>query len=71
MKPTFDCHGKTYYEVEDQLENWLLLNSTKAPLEIITGDSDKMRLIVKRYLDKHGFQYIVPYWNNGMIVVSG
>jgi hypothetical protein len=71
MRPTFDCHGKTYLEVEDQLENWVLMNEDKMPVDIITGDSDKMRLIAKQALDKHGFQYYVPYWNNGMIVVSG
>ena len=68
---TFDCHGLTYLEVEDKLENWLLMNQDKMPVEIITGDSDKMRLIAKQALDKHGFQYYVPHWNNGMIVVAG
>lgn len=70
IRLTFDCHGLTYLEVEDRFENWLLLNSTKTPLDIITGDSETMRNIIKRYLDKHKFQYYVPYWNSGMIVVS-
>lgn len=69
MRPTFDCHGKTYYEVEDAFENWILLNSTKLPVDVITGDSEQMRKIIRKCLDKHNFQYNVPYWNNGMITV--
>ena len=68
--PKFDCHSLTYLEVEDKFENWLLLNSTKLPLEIITGNSDKMKEIVKKYLDKHNFTYYVPLFNNGVIIVS-
>ena len=70
MRPKFDCHGKTYYEVEDMFENWLLLNQHKMPLEVITGDSEQMRKIIKKYLNKHNFSYNVPYWNNGMIVIN-
>lgn len=66
---TFDCHGKTYYEVEEQFENWLLLNSTKTPLEVITGDSERMKQVVMKYINKHKFTYTFPYWNNGMIIV--
>ena len=69
MRPTFDCHGMTYYEVEDTFENWILLNSTKLPVDVITGDSEQMRKIIRKCLDKHNFQYNVPYWNNGMITV--
>jgi hypothetical protein len=68
--PTFDCHGMTYYDVEDQFENWLLLYSTRLPIEVITGDSNKMKSIVKKYLDKHNFNYTVPYWNNGTIIIN-
>jgi len=69
MRPTFDCHGLTYYEVEDKFENWILLNSTKLPVDVITGDSEQMRTLIKKYLDKHKFSYNVPYWNSGMITV--
>jgi hypothetical protein len=68
-RPTFDCHGLTYLEVEDKFENWLLLNSTKLPLDVITGDSDKMKLMIMGYLNKHKFIYNIPYYNHGMITV--
>ena len=68
-RPTFDCHGLTYLEVEDKFENWLLMYSTKLPLDVITGDSDKMREIVKKYLNKHTFHYDTPYYNNGRITI--
>lgn len=67
--PTFDCHGLTYLEIEDKFENWLLLNSRDLPLEVITGHSDQMKKIVKKYLDKHDFMYQVPSHNPGTIIV--
>ena len=69
MKPTFDCHNMTYSEVEDKFENWLLLNSTKLPLCVITGNSQKMKDIVTKYLDKHDFKHMISFTNQGMINV--
>jgi cytochrome c len=68
--PKFDCHGMTYLEVEDKFENWLLLNSSDLPLQIITGNSEEMRAIVVKYLEKHKFtMYEVPAFNSGALIV--
>ena len=70
-RPTFDCHGLTYLEVEDKFENWILMYSGHMPFDVITGNSDEMKTIVKKYLDKYEFKYGVSYFNHGMITVIG
>jgi len=67
--PKFDCHGMTYLEIEDKLENWLLMNCDCLPLEVVTGCSEEMRKLVKKYLDKHDFVYQVPPHNPGTIII--
>ncbi|NBP58956.1 hypothetical protein EBU71_20905 [bacterium] len=67
--PTYDCHGKTYYDVEDQFPNWLLLNSTYTPLHVITGNSDGMKNVVVKILKEYDFNYMISPDNNGKIIV--
>jgi len=65
----YDCHGKTYEEVIDELENWLCLHYADAPFEIITGNSEQMKQIVINQLEELDFKYGIPADNNGMIKV--
>ena len=66
---TYYCHGKTYDEVLDELENWLCIHYAEAPFEIITGNSEEMKQIVMNQLEELDFKYGVPADNNGMIKV--
>ena len=66
---TYDCHGKTYDEVLDELENWLCIHYAEAPFEIITGNSEQMKQIVMNQLEDLDFNYGVPVNNNGVIKV--
>ncbi len=66
----YDCHGKTYDRVEDEIENWVLLHYNNRPLEIITGNSPKMQSVVKKVLKAHKISYLIPAHNLGMIIVS-
>lgn len=68
-RPTYDCHDKTYSVVESELENWLLLNHMNTPIDIITGNSEGMKRIVFRLLEKHDFNYVIPQYNQGMVIV--
>jgi len=64
-----DLHGVNHDQVWDTVENFVLLNSEKTPLKIVTGLSDKMRDIVKEVLDFYYFEYEVPLYNQGQITV--
>ncbi len=50
-----DLHGVFHREVRDKVENFVLLNSTKLPVRIITGDSMRMRNLTENILKKHNF----------------
>ncbi len=69
MQKTFDCHEKTYLEVEDQFENWLLMNQKERPLHIITGRSTKMKDIVMKEIKKYEFQISEWHYNPGLIII--
>lgn len=64
---TYDCHGKSHMIVKDELENWLLTNQFKLPLEIITGNSFEMKRIAVNILNFYDFQYYIPPTNQGVI----
>lgn len=59
----------TYQDVMDQFENWLWLNQDKTPLEVITGSSDKMKMIITRLLEHNEMKYAIPAYNHGMIII--
>ena len=50
-----DLHGVRHSDVDRLVENFVLLNNP--PLEIITGNSDKMPELVKEFLDRHNINW--------------
>jgi len=66
-----DLHGLLHFQVRDEVENFVLLNSKELPLRIITGDSNRMRNLVHNILNKHKFDYYTPPHNFGEIIVIG
>ena len=50
-----DLHGVRHSEVDRLVENFVLLNNP--PLEIITGNSDKMPELVREVLDRHNIEW--------------
>jgi hypothetical protein len=64
-----DLHGVYHSEVRDKVENFVLLNSTKLPVRIITGDSQRMRNLTVNILEKYKFNYSIPAHNTGEIIV--
>ncbi|MCP4481628.1 MAG: hypothetical protein GY817_02235 [bacterium] len=50
-----DLHGKRHEEVENEVENFVLLNP--CPLTIVTGNSLRMQEMVKRILNKYNLRY--------------
>ena len=65
-----DLHGMRHSEVERVVENFVLLN--EPPLEIITGNSERMRSIVQKVLKSYQFNYYRKcHTNFGSIIVIG
>ena len=62
-----DLHGLSHLEVEDKVESFVLSNDPA--FRIITGNSEKMREIVKLILNKHRLQHYIPAHNTGEIIV--
>ncbi len=63
-----DLHGIHHEEVDRIVENYVFLN--ELPVEIITGNSDKMINIVKDVLERNEFEYTIgDYYNRGYITV--
>ncbi len=50
-----DLHGVKHEDVERIVENFLLCND--CPLEIVTGNSVKMQILVKKIFEKHKFKF--------------
>jgi hypothetical protein len=63
-----DLHGLKHIEVEDEVENFILIN--EPPFKIITGKSDEMRRMVKKLLDYYEYDYYIPAHNAGEIIVN-
>ncbi len=68
-----DLHGFTYSKVKDILPNWLIDNYNQGvdDFEIITGNSEQMKQIVKNICSKNGFR-AEDNWNgnSGSLLVS-
>ncbi len=66
-----DLHGKTYGEVEENLANWLIVqyNRGNIPLEIITGNSSKMKKIVYKICESYKFEVGKSLVNDGVLIV--
>jgi hypothetical protein len=69
MSKVFDCHYKNYLEVEDQFENWVLVNQDSRPLHVITGRSTQMKELIIKEASKLGFKTIEWHYNPGLIIV--
>lgn len=61
-----DLHGLLHLQVEDRVENFVIVN--EPPFRIITGNSDMMRRMVKKILNRHKIQHYVPAHNAGEII---
>jgi hypothetical protein len=63
-----DLHRVRHEEVDRMVENFVFLN--ELPIEIITGNSDKMQELVINVLERNEFEYTIgDYFNKGYITV--
>ena len=64
-----DLHGLFHHEVRDVVENFVLLNAKELPIRIIVGNSTFMRELVLFVLQEHKFEFEVPLYNPGEVIV--
>lgn len=67
---TYDCHRKSHTEVMEELENWILLNQYDTPLEIITGNSEAMKSIVKEICKGMWIEVREGWINRGTMIID-
>ena len=74
MQYQIDLHGLTHDEAVFAVEEVLIkesLQSEVLDVVIITGVSGKMQdIVIEKVLDPHGFNYYIPAWNLGQIIVT-
>ena len=68
-----DLHGLKYAEVEETLANLLITeyNLGNRDIEIITGNSEKMKILVEKICEDHNFRVDIPWdGNTGVLIVT-
>jgi len=65
MTKQLDLHGIRHNEVDRLVENFVLLN--EPPLDIITGNSDRMIQLVLDVLNRHNIDW--ERWGHGTIKI--
>ena len=67
-----DLHGLTHDEALIKAEDFVLLLSQNMTFQcrIITGKSDRLSKKVVEMLETHEFNWYIPSWNVGEIVVT-
>jgi DNA-nicking Smr family endonuclease len=73
MKHKIDLHGLRHNEAVKKTESFLIEASfDKAMIaEIITGNLKTMQdKIIKEVIDEYKFNYYIPSYNQGMIIVT-
>ena len=69
--PTLDLHGIMHKEAELLVDVFIIDNKENLPVEIITGNSMRMKEIVKKIIDIHGLEMRVKsYVNLGSYIIS-
>jgi len=67
-----DLHGMTHDDALIKAEDFVLLQSqdTIFQCRIITGNSYKMTTKIVEMLESHEFNWYIPTWNTGEIIVT-
>lgn len=65
-----DLHGLYHYQVQSEIENFILLHSNECPLRIITGNSTFMKNLTQQTLSAYNFNFYTPSHNAGEIIVT-
>lgn len=69
MDTQLDLHGIRHAEVDRMVENFILLNQNNFPLEIICGNSNRMRELVLKVAKR--LKCEINFRNYGSITIRG
>lgn len=69
-KPIYDCHQRRRDEVRDEILNWIYLNQHRTPLEIITGNSEGMKEVVKGVCKENQISVRESWINGGILIID-
>ena len=66
-----DLHGKTYYESKILVSDFIEKNLDKLPVQVITGNSVEMNLIVSEIIKKFKLKSSPrTYYNLGCLIIN-
>ena len=61
---SLDLHGSKHEDAEILIDEFIIKNIDKLPLEIITGNSDDMLSILKKIVSNHNLHLIPSHPSN-------
>jgi len=67
-----DLHGKSHYEISKLVDSfiWSGMKNNKKEIEIVTGNSERMKMFVIETIEEHKLNYSVgDIVNKGYITV--
>ena len=68
---TLDLHGKSYEDAKILVKNFIENNIDLLPIQIITGNSNEMKKIVLKEVQKHNLNaYSKTDYNLGCLVIN-
>jgi DNA-nicking Smr family endonuclease len=72
MKGTLDLHGIKHVDVQRMVDEfmWDQIQKKSSSVEIITGNSDQMKLVVKESLIDYNLNPYEEIFNQGKIIVK-
>ena len=61
---SLDLHGKTHSEAEVLIDEFIIKNIDKLPIEVITGNSVIMQNILKSIIENHNLRMVPSHPDN-------
>ena len=67
-----DLHGTFYRDVNEKVHNFIgkCIVDKAQEVEIITGNSDRMKELVKQVLGEYNLKSESPIYNNGTLIIN-
>ena len=72
MKNKLDLHGTKHENVSNEVDRfiWEAMQRNVSQIEIVTGNSEQMKNIVRECVDDYGFVCTEVFWNFGALTIT-